>query len=1077
MHNAIVKGHHSFTIDKIKGDLDGDLSADVSIETKSGPFAINDGKADITLNTLEIGDGQMVLKESMINGKVEISPVVFKENKGVKILKFLTLDTDIKAQMGNLDFLDIYLHSIEEMQLDGKGLLSGHINFDKGVLLSGTELKVDADELSVAMLDHEVKGNGEVELNVMSANPDELNVKVLFDDLQAYYSAAEETKRGAPLFSGKGLLVEAKGVPSLFPKSSKDEKVSYLGIEIPSVRVEDLGQFQRYIPEKLNYKLYGGEGTLKAKANLLANSFKSKVQVQSTGAHIGIDKQHLQSDLDLLLNLDAEYKQKFSVDLSGSYLSLTNSKLFNREEADNKALKPWNTEININKGILTLPFLTELNQDANHTQKPSKKVHMQQIKEWLKESGSQLGEKDELLKFLTLDVDIKAHIGNLDFLNIYLDSVKDMQLYGEGLVDGHINFDKGVLLSGTELNIDANKLSLTMLDHTVEGNGRVDLNVTKAKSDKLNVEILFDDLRAYYGEVERNATKAKRGVPLFSGNGLSVKASGTPSLFPKSSDAEKITYLTMDIPSVKVEDLGQYQRYIPEKWAFKLYEGSGELHAKAALEKEHVSFNLQLLSKEAKVGFSKQIFKSDLDLLLKFDATSGKAFKADMSGSYLSLKDSVIVDGSGKKKKTSKNWDTHLNIDESIFTMPLDENKNLSREDLRSMDKLDMKKLLSTADATLKVTGMISQFDWLNLLMKNSLNLDFEGQGEVKADLKLKQGFLTSGSKISVIPKDLQVGLLDYTFLGDGEFFFNVTQGGENPSMKFALSLNDAQMKRRNEKQAMIEHVDMKLDGEINNINFKKAQKEIDLHLQIPSAKVKNIAIYNSYIPKNSPFKLTSGTANMSADILLSSNNAKGYVKLKTNGLTMQADDQKISARLNMDVKIQGGVPKNMAFNIAGSTIVLDQAKVIGSTTAYKQPDWSARVKLKKANVVWRKPIKLKSETTLHIKDSRPVVAMMDNKRDKHNWLSKLMTIENINGVATVNMQNNVITFPYAFVKSDKIDIGAKGIISEALRDGVFYLRYKGLKTLLKIRNGKKNLDIFHVEKTFNNYVIPSIAK
>jgi len=41
------------------------------------------------------------------------------------------------------------------------------------------------------------------------------------------------------------------------------------------------------------------------------------------------------------------------------------------------------------------------------------------------------------------------------------------------------------------------------------------------------------------------------------------------------------------------------------------------------------------------------------------------------------------------------------------------------------------------------------------------------------------------------------------------------------------------------------------------------------------------------------------------------------------------------------------------------------------------------------------------------------------------------------------------------------------------LRDGVFFLRYKKLKMLLKVRNGKKNIDIFHVKKTFDNYVIP----
>ncbi len=673
----------------------------------------------------------------------------------------------------------------------------------------------------------------------------------------------------------------------------------------------------------------------------------------------------------------------------------------------------------------------------------------------------------KMLSFFSFETDISSQMGNLDVLDIYLHRFKEASLDGKGKLDGHINFHKGKLLPNTDLKVNADKLSLSVMNYNITGNGKVQAKVTKDNPEILDAKVIFDELHTYFLEEEVE----KENVLLFKGHGLTVHAKGEPSLLDDNDTALK--YLSAEIPTVSVDDIAVFQRYIPKKWAFKLYEGSGELHAKAALEKEHVSFNLQLLSKEAKVGLSKQVFKSDLDLLLKFDATLGKAFKADMSGSYLSLKDSVIVDGSGKKKKTSKNWDTYLSIDESIFTMPLDEDKNLSREDLRSMDKLDLKKLLSTADATLKVTGMISQFDWLNLLMKNSLNLSFAGMGEIEADLKLKQGLLTEGSKISVIPQNLEVGLLDYSFMGDGHFLFNVTQGGETPSMKFDLSLNDAQMKRRNEKQAMIEHVNVKLDGEIKDLDLKKSQKEVDLHLHIPSAKVKNIAVYNSYIPKNSPFKLTKGTADMSADIILSANDAKGYVKLKTHGLTMQADDQKISARLNMDVKIQGGVPKNMAFNIAGSTIVLDQARIIGDTTNYKQPDWSAKVNLKKANVVWRKPIKLKSETTLHIKDSRPIVAMMDNKRDKHNWLSKLMTIENINGTATVNMQNNILTFPYAFVKSDKIDIGAKGIISEALRDGVFYLRYKRLKTLLKIRNGKKNLDIFNVEKTFNSYRVP----
>ena len=677
----------------------------------------------------------------------------------------------------------------------------------------------------------------------------------------------------------------------------------------------------------------------------------------------------------------------------------------------------------------------------------------------------------KILSFLSFNIDIRSQMGNMDVLDVYLQRFKTTSLRGEGRLDGHINFQRGKLLPNTNVKVSADSLLLSMINYSIKGNGKITLKVPSRRPEELEGEIVFDSLQAYVSDKRNEATETL----LFKGKGLTLKANGSPQMIPLPSKEDMLTYMAVNIPTVTVEDIAVFQRYVPGQWAFKLKKGSGELTANASLEKTHASLKVQLCSKEAKVALSKHIFKTDLDLLLKFDATSGRTFSADMSGSYLSLKDSLLAKDNSKKHEISQNWDTLLRIDESTFSLPLDKENSLSKETLISMmDKVDVKKLFSAADTTLKVHGMISQFDWLNLLIKNSLNLHFSGQGQIDADLKLKQGFLAENSKINIIPKELEVGLLDYTFMGEGQFLFTVPKGGKTPSVKFNLALHDAMMKRKNEKKAMIENVKVDLEGKLNDLDLKKDQKDIDLHLQIPSAKIRNITVYNSYIPENSPFKLTSGTADMKADIVLGSTDAKGYVKLNTHGLTMKVDDQKISAHLKMNMKISSGIPQNMAFNISGSTIILDQARVIGSTVQYKQPDWSAVVNLDKATVVWRKPIKLQSQTSLKIKDSRPVVAMMDNKKEKHNWMSKLMTIEDIKGKATVNMSNNVITFPYVFVKSDKIDIGAKGIISPTLRDGVFYLRFKGLKILLKMKNGKKNLDIFHVQKTFDEYVIPT---
>ena len=669
-----------------------------------------------------------------------------------------------------------------------------------------------------------------------------------------------------------------------------------------------------------------------------------------------------------------------------------------------------------------------------------------------------------MLSFLTVNSTISSQVGHLEMMNVFLKRLNATSVEGKGRMEGHIVFDKGLLRPETNITIFANPLALSVEAYSVKGEGEIGIIISKEEPSRTDAYVHFDKMKTTILE------KGKETV-LFRGKALVLEAKGSPRLVPTPPKKEILTSLALDIPAVTVENIALMQRYVPEKWAFTLKKGVGELYVKARVDKRNALLDAQLLANSAKVGLSKHIFQTDLDLKVKLNTrteqiAAGQKLTTDISGSHISLQHSVMENS----KQKSDKWDTFLSIDKGVLTMPLPGETNTT-----VIKPPDIKKIFGAADALMKVSGNISRFDWLNMILTNSLNLNISGKGEIVADLKLKKGQLLKGSSIHIVPHALQVGLLDYSFSGNGQMHFNVTEGGNAPSMVFNITLHDAKMKRRSERETMIEHVEAILNGNISDLDLEKKQKEIALHLKIPSAKVKNIAIYNGYIPKNSPFKLTGGTANLTADINLKSNDARGYVQLSTHGLAMNIDKQNISARLRMDLRISGGVPRNMLFNISGSTITIDQARVQGSTINYRQSGWYAKIGLKKANVVWRKPMRLHSKIALQIKDSRPIVAMLDNQKEKHNWLSKLMTIQDIKGNATVNMANNVISVPYAFVKSDKIDIGAKGLISSVLREGMFYLRYKKLKILLKLRNGKKNIDIFHVKKTFDSYHIPKM--
>ena len=693
------------------------------------------------------------------------------------------------------------------------------------------------------------------------------------------------------------------------------------------------------------------------------------------------------------------------------------------------------------------------------------------------------------LAFISLDTEISAEVGSLEFLNLYLQAFKGMNLDGKGQLSGHLRFDKGKVLTDTHLKIAAKNLSMALLEHKIEGDGAINLDINNTNTDELKIEILFTDLDAFTVPSGESGDESGEGQEeqqkLFSGNGLSVVARGSPSLFPLESRESLITYLGAEIPSMKIIDLGVYQRYIPDKWRMKLYGGQGELQAKVDLSASAFRANLKITSTDADVGVEEHRFSTDLELGLNIDVPSFKSANIDVSGSYLRFAKGRLLSEEGQQ---SEIWHSDLLIDKGNLKLHLPEKPQLSvtkkSPETRSLTKKEtdiknlsealrqqkLKNLLAISDAELKIKGNTSQIEWLNLLLKNTFNMTFSGSGQLAADLRIISGWLATGSQVEVKTEPLQVRVLDYLFSGDGVLKLEVEQGGASPDVKFNLQLTDALFKRHDEEQAFIADAVLKLYGLGKNMSYKGPGKDLELHMQIPSAKIKDMSVYNLYLPKQSLLQFSGGKADLSADIRLKPEFAEGFVKLKTEGLIIQLDEQYVAAELNININLANGTPANMDFDISGSSILLDKVRVIGEHKNYNQSDWSAKIHLNNTQTIWKKPFSIHSESVVEIKDSRPLVAMLSNQREKHGWLSKLLTIEDIQGTARLDIEHNEIVIPYVFFDSDKIDLGAKGIINEHTHEGVFYARFKKLKGLLKVRNGQRNFDILKAKKKFDDY-------
>ena len=146
---------------------------------------------------------------------------------------------------------------------------------------------------------------------------------------------------------------------------------------------------------------------------------------------------------------------------------------------------------------------------------------------------------------------------------------------------------------------------------------------------------------------------------------------------------------------------------------------------------------------------------------------------------------------------------------------------------------------------------------------------------------------------------------------------------------------------------------------------------------------------------------------------------------------------------------------------------------MIGEKDSFNQKNWAATLTLTQAESILTSPFRLKAGASLHMTDSRPIVAMLGNQKNRPGWVKKMLTIEDVNGTVALDFVNPRLIIPTASMNSDNIELGAKGVIDKGLRNGVIYARYKKLDFVVKFSDGKRKIDLLRARRKFDEHQLP----
>lgn len=668
----------------------------------------------------------------------------------------------------------------------------------------------------------------------------------------------------------------------------------------------------------------------------------------------------------------------------------------------------------------------------------------------------------KVLPFLSLDADIDLPIDGIDFLNFFLNSAADLTVGGNGRLVGHVAYDKGAFTPGADITIEAETLRVDLPPYSVSGVGTVQATVDQTTPDTLDARFKFSTIGAIH---EPNK------VAMFNGENIGIEVKRSTVILPELNEEKVPRSVALNLPKVTVPDISAYQRYLPDEWNAELVGGSGSLDGHASMSAGALDFDLTLHSDEAEVRLTRNTFQSGFTLGVKARGTAdATTARVDVSNTFVELDDSRVLD---KKGDASKPWQTRFVIasGETDFVLPEDQDAKTGAVGFWSLfQNKELKAMLSDVSGRVEGSLTVSDLDWISFLFHKPFSLTIADSAEVKADLTVESGRIAADSRLSMAPREFTLGIFDYIVAGSGGFDLTVAKSDAKPDLRLVASLTGASLRLEDETAAVVEDVTLDVNALAEAVSPKDGGATRTVEMNIPSAKISDMTAYNTYLPKNAPFRILGGTADLSAKLVMAGeDSASGFMKMTTSRIDADMDGDRISGVIVLDIPIVGGSSKAKRFDISGSKLSVQDVRLTGN---HATAGWSGRVDAGKGSVVWKRPMTLDLSAAFHMTDASPILAVFDQNRKENKWLDRLLDLKNINGKITIETEPDSLIIPDAFATSDTFDVGAKGIFGQSGRQGVFYARTGKLAGILAINNKEKKFSIIEATRKFDDYKV-----
>ena len=309
--------------------------------TKGGPLRIDN--IDVAMKAITSSDPAAdEEKFAEIKAQLQLAENIPKQNKGRKLLKFISGRAEVIGDASGVEFISALLGDKFNLNVSGAGKLDMLAIVEDGELKHGSKIDFSSRHFETDFLTFHAGGRGSIVGNIDENRKDPVKLEIKLGDFQLNRHNVTN-----PYMEGADLSVELQMQRFLLHEGIGDD--AQLFVNFPDSTVRDLTDYNRFIPKHANVEILSGEGRLRGTMSLLGDIGHIFTDLRGSDVVLDVHGNRISTDFQMVTNLsDGNYGEK-SYDLTGTYFRMEDTQLVTEQE---KTESGWWGEIKVSKGDL-----------------------------------------------------------------------------------------------------------------------------------------------------------------------------------------------------------------------------------------------------------------------------------------------------------------------------------------------------------------------------------------------------------------------------------------------------------------------------------------------------------------------------------------------------------------------------------------------------------------------------------------------------------------------------------------------------------------------------------------------------